>query len=123
MGASFNGYLIDKYDDTGARHWSVVGSSQSILNGVIGFSGRVFAVGTSWKSELGGTDALVLEVDPADGSILSTTLLGGAENDAAAGVVTDGAALWVAGHTRSYSGSSGNQPGEADLALWRASVR
>jgi hypothetical protein len=122
VGASFNSYLIEKYDGTGARQWSVAASSQSILTGVVGVGGRVFAVGTAWNSDLGGTDVLVVEVDPADGSILSTTLLGGDENDAAAGVVTDGAALWVGGHTRSYPGSSGNQPGQAELALWRVPI-
>lgn len=122
VGESFNSYLIEKYDDAGARQWSVAGPSQSILRGVAGVGARVFAAGSVWNSELGGTDAFVIEIDPADGSVLSTALLGGAQNDAAVGIVSDGTVLWVGGHTRSYAGSSGNRPGEADVALWRVPI-
>jgi len=121
--SGFVPYLIEKYDASGTRLWSVVSSAAGILTGVAGVGSRVFAVGTSSDSEFGGSDAFVVEVDSSDGSVLSTIWLGGGEDDSAAGVRSDGNDLWVAGTTRSYPSPSGNQVGEADLALWRIPIR
>ena len=121
--SGFVPYLIEKYDASGTRLWSVVSSADGILTGVAGVGSRVFAVGTSSDSEFGGSDAFVVEVDSSDGSVLSTVWLGGEEDDSAAGVRSDGNDLWVAGTTRSYPSPSGNQVGEADLALWRIPIR
>jgi hypothetical protein len=117
-------FLIERYDASGNRQWSVThgSSGDNALVGVVALSGRLFAVGSTDETGAGGYDAVVVELDPNSGAILATTHLGGAENDAAAGVVTDGQALWVAGTTRSYASADGNAVGDADLALWRVPV-
>jgi hypothetical protein len=112
-------FLVEKYDATGSRLWSVESSSPGVLQGVVGVGGRVFGIGTTSASSFGGNDAMVVELDPDDGSILSTTHLGGAEDDGAVGAVVIASDIWVAGTTRSYATDDGNAVGEADLALWR----
>lgn len=115
-------FLVEKYDDSGSRLWSVESSSPGVLQGVVGMGGRVFGIGSTPDSSFGGSDAMVVELDPGDGSILSTIYLGGAENDAAVGAVVIAGDLWVAGTSRSYASDDGNAVGQADLALWRVSV-
>ena len=111
-------FLIEKYDGTGSRVWSVESTTQGSLNGVVGLGGRVFGIGTTSAAPFGGSDGMVVEFDPSDGSILSTIYVGGAENDGAVGAVAIAGELWVAGTSRSHA-SGGNAMGEADLALWR----
>lgn len=115
-------FLIEKYDAAGSRLWSVESTSPGVLRGVVGLGGRVFGIGTTSDSSFGGSDAMVVELDPDDGSILSTIHLGGAEDDGAVGAVVIASDLWVAGTTRSYESDDGNAVGQADLALWRVSV-
>ena len=112
-------FLIEKYDAAGTRLWSVESSSPGVLRGVVGLGGRVFGIGRGDGSSLGGSDAMVVEFDPDNGSTLSTTYLGGAEDDAAVGAVVIANELWVAGTTRSYATDDGNAVGEADIAIWR----
>lgn len=114
-------FLIEKYDAGGTRLWSVESSSPGVLRGVVGLGGRVFGIGRADASSLGGSDAMVVEFDPNDGSIVATTLLGGAEDDAAVGAVVIANELWVAGTSRSYATDDGNAVGEADIAVWRVS--
>jgi len=115
-------FLVEKYDAAGSRLWSVESSSRGVLQGVVGLGGRVFGIGTTSDSSFGGSDAMVVELNPDDGSILLTIYLGGAEDDSAVGAVVIASDLWVAGSTRSYASDDGNAIGEADLALWRVSV-
>jgi hypothetical protein len=115
-------FLIEKYDATGSRLWSVESSSPGVLQGVVGVGGRVFGIGTTSDSSFGGSDAVVVEFDPKDGSTLSTIYLGGAQDDAAVGAVVIASDLWVAGSTRSYASDDGNVVGQADLVLWRVTL-
>ncbi|MBI5562933.1 MAG: HYR domain-containing protein, partial [Deltaproteobacteria bacterium] len=102
-------YLIEKYDEAGALAWSRTygGTASDVLKGVAAVGGRLFAVGYTRSQGAGGADAVVLEIDPATGDTLSTTLYGGAQDDMANGAATDGTDLYVAGETRSF-GSGGN---------------
>ena len=114
-------FLIEKYDMSGARQWSVVSGStgDNVLTGVVGLSDRIFAVGYTTASGAGGQDVVVVEVDAASGAFLSTTNLGGPENDSAVGLISDGSSLWVAGTSRSFTSAEGNEVGEAEIFVWR----
>ena len=66
----------------------------------------------------GGADIVVMEIDPATGDVLSSTLFGGEQDDAATGAATDGVDLYVVGESRSFA-EGGNAVGENDLVLLR----
>ena len=108
-------YLIQKYDEAGNLLWTNIsgGPDSDILTGVVGLGDRLFAVGYTKNEGAGGTDAVILEIDPETGETLSTTLFGGAEDDIANGVATDGADIYVVGQTASF-GAGGD-----DLVLLR----
>jgi hypothetical protein len=112
-------YLIEKYDETGARLWSVTsgGATEDILTGVMAVGARLFAVGYTASSGAGGIDAVMLEIDPATGATLNTTLYGGANDDKATGVATNGDALFVVGESRSFASVEGNVVGQNDIML------
>lgn len=114
-------YLIEKYDESGNRIWSVTsgGGAEDVLQGVVAIGSRLFAVGYTRSSGAGESDAVILEIDPATGATISTTLFGGAQDDQAWGVATDGTDLYVVGSSRSFASSSGNAVGESDLMLLR----
>lgn len=89
-----------------------------VLTGVVGIDSRVFSVGYTNSEGAGGYDAVILEVDPANGDILSTTLFGGEQDDKANGVATDGTDLYVVGESRSFA-EGGNTVGQNDLMILR----
>src|SRR5207245_9925455 len=66
----------------------------------------------------GGSDAVLLEIDPTTGNVLSKTLFGGAQDDKANGVATDGTDLYVVGESRSFA-NGGNSVGQNDVMLLR----
>jgi len=69
--------LVEKYSASGVRQWSVEPlSRQGSFTGVAGIGSRVFVVGTIPDGDLGGSDAVVLELDPSDGSTLDTIWVG-----------------------------------------------
>ena len=108
---------------SGTWQWSVVPiSGDGRFTGVTGVGSRVFVVGTVSPGALGGSDAVVVEIDPTDGTALDTIWLGGGENDGAIGVVAASGVLWVAGATRSFATPDGNEIGELDVAVWRVPV-
>jgi Bacterial Ig-like domain (group 3) len=112
-------YLIEKYDELGNLVWrqNFGGTNTDILTGVTAVGGRLFAVGYTRSQGSGGADAVILEIDPSTGSILSTTLWGGAQDDMANGVATDGTDLYVVGESRSYAAPDGNAVGQDDIVL------
>jgi hypothetical protein len=116
-------YLIEKYDELGNRIWSVTsgGGSEDVLTGIIGIGSRLFAVGYTRSDGAGGADAVILEIDPATGSTVSTTLYGGAQDDFANGAATDGTDLYVVGESRSFASGEGNAVGQNDGMLLRYS--
>ena len=117
-------FLIEKYDETGNLVWRQVsgGSNTDVLTGVVGIGTRMFAVGYTMSQGAGGADAVVLEIDPATGATLSTSLYGGVMDDFANGVATDGTDLYVVGESRSFATPEGNLVGQNDGILLRYSL-
>lgn len=104
-------FLVEKWDEAGRSQWVRSfdrGGSEDYLTGIVGVGGRLYAVGSTRGGAAGGTDAIVLELDPATGDLLSWTRHGGAQDDTASGVATDGTDLYVVGETRSF-GAGGNE--------------
>ncbi len=122
-GAAAN-FLVDKWDEAGNLSWSQQydrNSAEDFLNGVAGLGARIYAVGATRGTTAGGADAAVLEVDSATGALLSTTLYGGAQDDIANGITTDGTDLYVVGETRSFV-VGGNTAGQNDAFVLRYTV-
>ncbi len=117
-------YLIQKYDEAGNRVWSTTsgGTNTDVLTGVVGIGSRLFAVGYTRSEGAGGADAVLLEIDPASGVILSQTLFGGAQDDRANGVATDGTDLYVVGESRSFATPEGNAVAQNDIVILRYSL-
>lgn len=117
-------HLIHKYDEAGNRIWSTVcgGAGEDVLNGVVALGNRVFAVGYTTSEGSGAADAVLLEIDPGTGSIVSKTLFGGSLDDIAHRITTDGTDLYVAGESRSFAGG-GNVVGQNDIMLLRYSMQ
>ncbi|HXU35479.1 MAG TPA: LamG-like jellyroll fold domain-containing protein, partial [Blastocatellia bacterium] len=116
---SGNDYLIEKYDEAGTRSWSRVsgGAGTDVLTGVTGVGSHLFAVGYTNGAGSGGYDAVILEIDPANGDTLGTTYFGGAQDDLANGASSDGTYLYVAGESRSFASAAGNVIGQNDSML------
>ncbi|HLF40272.1 MAG TPA: hypothetical protein VI854_02240, partial [Acidimicrobiia bacterium] len=112
-------FLIQKYSEAGALLWSKTsgGASTDVLTGVVAVGSRLFAVGYTRSQGAGGEDAVLLEIDPDTGTTLSTTLFGGAQDDRASGVATDGTDLYVVGESRSFASAAGNVVGGNDVML------
>ncbi len=112
-------YLLEKYDELGELQWSrsFGGANDDVLTGVVGIGGYVYAVGWTRSGGAGGSDAVVLTIDPANGNTLDTALYGGANDDAANGAITDGARLYVVGESRSFASGAGNVIGQNDVML------
>ena len=111
-------FLIQKYDEVGNRLWSTNfgGAGADILTGIVGMGSSLYAVGYTASSGAGGRDVVILEIDPASGNLLSTTLFGGAQDDLGNGIVTDGTNLYVVGESRSFA-QGGNTVGQNDVLL------
>jgi hypothetical protein len=118
--ASANG-LVDKWDEAGNRTWTQQydrNASEDVINGVLGLGNHIYAVGSTRGTTAGGADATVLEIDPENGSLLATTLYGGAQDDIAKGIATDGNDLYVVGATKSFM-VGGNGTGQNDAFVLR----
>jgi hypothetical protein len=119
-GASAN-FLIDKWDEAGNLLWSRQfdrASAEDGLKSVVALNGHLYAAGYTRGTTAGGSDAAVLEFDPANGNLLSTTLYGGTQDDFGNGIATDGSDLYVAGETRSFV-AGGNTAGQNDAFILR----
>lgn len=100
VGQSGNQFLAEKWDENGAVLWSQAypgGDDAEALTGVIGLGSRIYAVGWTENFTEGGADAVITEIDPASGSILSYLTHGGSSDDEATGIATDGQDLYVVG--------------------------
>ena len=111
-------FLAKKYDESGNLLWTRTwgGAGKDWFRGATTVGGRLFAVGYTGSGSAAGSDAVLVELDPVDGSVLSTTLFGGADDDSARRVATDGADLFVVGESRSFT-DGGNGTGQSDLML------
>jgi N-acetylneuraminic acid mutarotase len=110
-GSSVLDLLIEKWDESGNKIWSRTydrsGAEDGLL-GVVALGTRLFAAGYTKGGTVGGSDALLVEVDPNNGDLLSETTYGGALDDKANGVETDGTDIYVVGESRSF-GNGSNQ--------------
>jgi len=116
-------YFIQKYAENGILLWSTTsgGGDTDILTDVVEINGRLFAVGYTKSKGAGEEDAVIMEIDPSNGAIVSETLFGGVQNDKANGIATDGTDLYVVGESRSFS-EGGNSVGENDVILLHYSL-
>lgn len=114
-------YLVHRYDESGNRVWSRTfgGANSDVLTGATGLGNRLFVVGYTRSQGSGGSDGVLMEIDPATGNPLSTTYFGGAADDSFRGISTDGTDLYVVGESRSFASAAGNAVGQNDLALLR----
>lgn len=106
-------FLVEKWDSQGQLIWSRShdgDSAEDVLNSVATRDGRLFAVGVTRGSTAGGSDGVLLEIDPTTGNLVSTTLWGGASDDSFAAVRAMADGLHVVGTTRSFGA------GGSDLA-------
>lgn len=116
-------YLVQKYDLTGNRLWSQSfgGVADDTLKSIVDIGGRLFAVGSTRTASAGGADAVILEIDPATGDILSTTPWGGAQDDSFNSAGTNGTDLFVAGESRSVA-VNGNSVGQNEGLFFRYTI-
>ena len=123
--AGSSDYLIEKYDVDGTRQWRQVwgGGNDDVLTGVVAVGKRLFAVGHTKSSGAGGADALVFEIDPANGNRLQEHFWGGVQDDLLNAAATDGKDLYAVGESRSYASAEGNAAGENEVVILRLPVR
>jgi hypothetical protein len=102
-------FLIAEWDLNGNQIWSRTypRGAQSLFTAIINVNGRLFASGYTRGQTQGGADAVLVEIDPATGNLLSTNYFGGPLDDEANGLDSDGTNVYVVGQSRSFgSGSS-----------------
>jgi hypothetical protein len=109
-GSSALDFLVEKLDENGHVIWSRAydRGAEGEFMGVVALGSRIFVAGYTKGGTAGGADALLAEIDPATGDLVSETLYGGALDDKADGIDTDGKDLYVVGESRSF-GNGSNQ--------------
>ena len=114
--------LLLKYDEHGNLIWSKTwgGPKDDSALGIAtdADGNRLYVVGETASFGSGGKDAFLLEVDPADGTVLSATYYGGAHDDVARRVQVVGKDIYVAGESKSFA-NGGNAVGQSDVMLLR----
>ncbi|MBI3458284.1 MAG: hypothetical protein HY002_21140 [Candidatus Rokubacteria bacterium] len=118
--------VILKYDEAGTLLWSKTwgGAADDLAYGIAANDHartppdgqRLYVAGTTRSFGAGKQDVFVLEVNPADGAVLSKRFYGGPEDDVAWGVQRIGSHLYVVGESKSFA-EGGNVVGQADLLL------
>jgi len=121
--AASRDYILEKFSDDGSRQWSMVwdGGGDDALTGITAIGNRIFAAGHTTGGGAVGVDAVLFEIDPATGAVLSTAYFGDAYDDFANGIATDGTDLFVVGETRSFA-EGGNSIGDNDGFVLQYSV-
>jgi len=97
-------YRIDKWNEDGTLAWGRtydLGGSNEVLYGVIGHGSELYAVGKADHDTAGGTDAVLLRIDPETGDLRASSLYGGSTDEEAHDITTDGTNLYLVGHTSS----------------------
>jgi len=127
-----NDVLILKYDEAGTLLWSTTwgGAANDLAYGIslndharIPPQGqRLYVTGATASFGAGKQDVFLLEVDPADGSVLSSRYHGGREDDVAWGVQRIGSSVYVVGESRSAA-EGGNLVSQADLLLLQYAIK
>jgi methionine-rich copper-binding protein CopC len=98
-------FLAEKWDLAGNITWSKTydrNSAEDILNGAALLNGRLYAVGSTRGATAGGTDGVVLELDPATGELTQSSIWGGSSADSFADIGVTSDRLHVVGTTRSF---------------------
>jgi VCBS repeat-containing protein len=98
-------YLIAKYNPDGSVTWSQSfgGSGADTLNAAVSLNGHLYAVGSTVVGSV--TEGVLMEIDPSNGTVISTTVYDPAQYNSFTSITTDGHHLYVAG----VSGSSSSQ--------------
>lgn len=96
-------FQIAKWNEFGWLMWSSTlaadGHDENILNSVVGLGSRVYAVGSARNTNTMNRDVVMLEIDPENGSVLSTNIYASNLNQWANGIATDGDELYIIGET------------------------
>ncbi len=120
--------LLLKYDEAGNLLWETTwgGPADDLGYGIIANNHyrndpsdqRLYVVGETASFGSGGKDVFLLEVNPANGEVLSKYFHGGAADDIARGVMVVGSQLYVVGESKSFA-EGGNLAGQNDIMLLR----
>ncbi len=123
--------LLLKYDEAGTLLWSKTwgGAADDLAYGITvndhartpPEGQRLYVAGTTASFGAGKQDVFVLEVNPADGTVLSSRYYGGPQDDVAWGVQRIGSHVYVVGESKSFA-EGGNLAGQADLLLLQYAV-
>jgi YVTN family beta-propeller protein len=105
-----NDVLVMKFDESGNLQWTAEwgGASDDFAYRIAARDDRLFVAGETASFGSGGKDVVLLEIDPADGSVLSSTCWGGAGDDIARDVAISGSDVYVVGQTDS-TGAGGDE--------------
>jgi VCBS repeat-containing protein len=95
--------LLAKVNSDGTFAWTAgFGSGgDEALTGIVAVDGRLFATGYTTNGPNGGEDAILAEIDPTNGHLINEQFFGGAGDDQANAITTDGQFLYIAGQTAS----------------------
>jgi hypothetical protein len=98
-------YLVAKYNTDGSIAWSKTfgDGDGDTLNGAVSLNGHLYVIGSETAS--GITEGVLMEIDPSNGNVLSTTIYDPAQYNTFTSITSDGHHLYVAG----VSGSSVSQ--------------
>jgi len=124
--------LVMKYNEDGALLWSKTwgGAGDDLAYGITvndhartpPEGQRLYVVGTTTSFGAGKQDVVLLEMDPADGSVLSSRYYGGKDDDVAWAVQRIGSHVYVVGESKSFA-EGGNLIGQSDLLLLQYAIK
>jgi len=117
-------YLAAKFlAANGSLLWhKVFGSTGAdLLRDVAVAGGRLFAAGQS-ATAANGQDAVLVELNPSDGSLLNSSSFGGSRDETIYRMTADATDLWLAGYSDSFATPEGNQAGQNDMLLLHYSL-
>ena len=95
-------FLLEKYNEAGSLLWTrdySINPTDNVLSSIIGFGTRLYAVGYTRNNTSEKKEAVILEISPEDGTVISQTFYTGPSHTVATSVATDGSDLYVAGST------------------------
>ena len=100
--------LVVKWDQDGNFQWDALwgGTAEDWAYGAVFLAGSLYVPGHTRSLGAGGSDVFLLELDPADGSLRKEQLWGGAMDETARAISTDGLDLFLTG-SRMSSGAGG----------------
>jgi hypothetical protein len=118
-------YLVAKFAAAdGTLIWRSIfgGLSADYLFDVAVSDARLFVAGETASEGSGGTDAVLTELNPATGTVLNSSLFGGAGNETIRRIAGESGMLWLAGSSNSFATPAGNAAGQYDALLLKYTV-